>query len=297
MPRSWRDLSTAERFALALEFLRLVRDHPDLPVGRLRGELARAHDLRPATAEHIDGLLWFSGFIATEYRGVPPRPYRVLTPEGLARVQEGTFDARHLPPFPEWVARSFFAPTAAPPAQVLKFVHGDFAFWIEPNWKYKVYVEGPALRPDETVQPWQVPLDPSELAKYGVVIPPDTSLFAIKNRALILLDTMEVQRAAGVTRMYHLVGYRRVPMSDDAIAARLAAGRPPPKYTKHFILDPRGMVRVSDIACPVPNRRRFCVDFGSVPGMPATIDTAYFKGVLDSKAPNGRASLVPSVWS
>lgn len=288
MPKAWRDLNLDERLGLALEFLKLTKSRPDLSVGNLRKEFATAHDLKASTVRLIDDLLWFSGFTKTAYRGIPPRPYRELTPEGEARVRENSFTVFHLPTFPEWVRDTFLTRLPPPPpGAVLKFVHGDFTFWVESDWKHRVYVEGP----DQKLLPWQSPLDPAHMSRYGVVIPSDTMLYSVKHRAMAFIDATGT---AGKVR--NLVGYRFVPMDSSAIAARAAAGRPLAR-DRHFIVDPQGRVKVWRISQPSPGRSRYCVDFSSVPGFPSVIDVAYAKKMLEEKVPKGNTSMVPAVWS
>jgi len=292
MPRKWIELYPDERLRLCLEFLRLVASRPDLPVGRLREEFAKAHDLTHHAARHIDDILWFSGFITTAYRGIPPRSYRELTPEGRARVEEGVLELRHFEDAPEWVRRSLLWPPRPPVApQVLRFDHGDFSFWVERDWGYRVYVEGP-LR---FLHPWQAEFDPDHMRGHGATVPRDTMLYSVKNRAVALLDAMGVQEAAGARRMYQLLGYRWVAMDDRAIAARAAYGVVPSRK-RHFIIDPDGKVRVWRLPYLAPDRGRYCVDLTAVAGLPPQIDLVKGKTSLDARVPAGRARFVSKVW-
>jgi hypothetical protein len=295
MPRKWSELYLRERLDLLLRFLEMVDKRPDLTVGGLREEFARTYDLSPEAARHMDDILWFSGFITTAYRGVPPRPYRVLTPEGSARLSERSLEFRHFDLAPEWVRRSLRRAPKIPVApQVLRFDHGDFTFWIERDWDYKVYVEGPY----ELLQPWQTRLDPDYMRLHGVIIPRDTMLYSIKNRTTALLDTIGIQEAANRTRMYQLLGYRWVPWNPEYETARIMADRPQSrKKGRFFIIDPDGKVRVWRLPYLAPGRSRYCVDLSAVPGLPPQIDLVKGKTRLDERVPAGRALFVARIWS
>jgi len=290
MPRKWIELYLDERLRLCLEFLKTVGSRPDLPVGKLREEFARAHDLTYHTARHIDEILWFSDFITTVYRGIPPRPYRELTPEGRARVEEGVLEFRHFKDAPEWVKRSLLWPPKPAPL-VLRFDHGDFSFWVERDWGRKVYVEGPF----RFLRDWQAEFDPDYMRQRGAVVPRDTMLYSVKNRAVSMLDAMGVQEAARARRMYQLLGYRWVAMDDRAIAARAAYGVVPSRK-RHFIIDPDGRVRVWRLPYLAPDRGRYCVDLTAIKSLPPRVNLVKGKIMLDERVPAGKAKFVSKVW-